>query len=88
MNTAGSTLLSPEEVAKVHQKAFRCAFDYLNAHYPPEDSPEWWEKAAKELTEASVSQGEGDLAVQLLAGVYAYIDNERERRKQLLEAMV
>ena len=26
--------MTPEEYAKVHQKAFRCAFDFLNQHFP------------------------------------------------------
>ena len=74
-------ILTPEEYAKMHRDSFRCAFDFLNSHFPPEDDLVWWEQAAKDVGEASVSQGENKLAVCLLAGVYDYIDYEFKKRR-------
>ena len=74
--------MTPEEYAKMHQKAFRCAFDYLNQHFPPGQNPEWWEQAAKDLSAFSISAGETTLVIELLSGVYDYLEYEwKERRK-------
>ena len=73
--------MTPEEYARVHQKAFRCAFDYLKEHFPPEDDDEWWAKAAKELQVYSVGAGENRLVQELLCAVYEYLDDERKKRK-------
>ena len=73
---------SPAEYARLHQKAFRAAFDYLTAHFPPGKDIEWWEQAARDLSAASVHCGEYRLAVGLLAAVYDYLDDEfKDRRK-------
>lgn len=70
----------PEEFARMHQRSFRTAFDFLASHFPPGDTPEWWEQAAKDVAEASISMAENKLAVGLLAGVYDYLDYEYKRR--------
>lgn len=75
--------VSPEENAKMHREAFRCAFDFLTSHFPPGLEPEWWEQAAKDLSEASVLHGEGTLVNGLLIGVYDYLEEERKRRAKL-----
>lgn len=74
--------LSPAEYAKMHQKSFRVAFDYLSAHFPPGTDEEWWSKAAQDLSDAGASAGENKLAVELLVGVYSYLAYEMERRKE------
>ena len=66
--------LTPEEYFKQHQKGFRAAFDYLNAHFPPEDDPEWWAQAAKDASDATVAIGETRISVCLIAGVYDYLE--------------
>ena len=72
--------MTPEKYAAMHQKAFRTAFDYLNAHFPPGSDPDWWDKAAKELSAASVQAGENILVLELLNAVYNYLESERKRR--------
>lgn len=80
-------VLTPEGYVDRHKKAFRCAFDYLNAHFPPESEPEWWERAAKDVSEASISNGENKLVTGLLLGVYDYLEDEwKLRRKENGEA--
>jgi len=74
--------MTPDQYAEMHRKAFRCAFDYLNGHFPPETDDAWWENAAKELSDASVAAGENDLVLELLNAVFTYIGKEYERRKQ------
>ena len=79
-NVGGPT--TPEAYYAMHQKAFRCAFDFLNAHFPPEDDPEWWLQAAKDVETASLTCEDMRLSNKLLAGVYDYLDEIlKERRK-------
>lgn len=72
--------MTPEEYAKKHKTAFRVAFDFLNAHFPPGPDPEWWEHAAKDLSEAGTLNCDNELAMELLVGVYNYIETEWKRR--------
>jgi hypothetical protein len=73
--------LSPEDYAKRHQKAFRVAFDFLNAHFPPEDDKDWWEKTAMEASEVYALGGYDFLQMELLVGVCNYLEYEDEKRK-------
>ena len=66
--------MTPEEYAKAHQKAVRCAFDFLTNHFPPGQDSEWWKQAAKDLSSFSVAAGENRLAIELLSGVYDYLE--------------
>ena len=82
MEKSADQILNPEAYARRHKEAFRCAFDFLNAHFPPENTPEWWQQAVQDITDASVSQGENKLAVELLTGVFNYLDDERRIRRE------
>ena len=73
--------MSPEEYAVMHQKAFRTAFDFLNSHFPPGTEPDWWDQAAKDVSAASISAGENTLVIELLNGVYEYLNKEWKARK-------
>lgn len=76
-------MMTPEEYARRHQKAFRAAFDFLNAHFPPADEPEWWDQAAKDCSAASIKNGEDRLTIGLLVGVMEYLESEiKQRRKE------
>lgn len=72
--------MTPEEYAKLHQKAFRCAFDFLNEHFPPQDDDEWWLKTAKECSAASVAFGENALVMEMLTAIMNYLGIEHKRR--------
>lgn len=74
--------MTPEQYAKAHQKAFRTAFDFLSAHFPPENNQEWWVQAAKDSSAASLSTGEDPLAMELLLGVMNYLGIEYKRRQE------
>lgn len=74
---------SPEEYAKLHQRSFRVAFDFLTSHFPPGQDPDWWLQAAKDVSAASITAGENVLVIELLTGVYKYLEYEyRVRRCQ------
>lgn len=73
--------MTPAEYAKQHQKAFRTAFDFLNAHFPPENDLVWWEKLAKDCSDASVEAGENKLVIGLLIAVTDYLEEVRKERK-------
>lgn len=72
--------MKPEECYAMHQRAFRCAFDFLNAHFPPGMEPEWWTQASEEIAKAADEQPGNQLAVFLLMGVWDYLNDEYKRR--------
>lgn len=74
--------MTPEEYATLHKKAFRCAFDFLNEHFPPSDDSEWWLKTAKDCSAASYAFGEEPVIIWLLDGVMNYLNEEYKRRYQ------
>ena len=73
--------MTPEEYARMHQKAFRTAFDYLNTHFPPGTDDEWWLQSATELSKASVEAGENKLVIELLNAVHTYLGDEYHKRR-------
>lgn len=73
--------MSNEEIVRMHQKAFRCAYDYLQQHYPPGNTPEWWGEAAKDLSDFGIAAGETHLAVELLLGVFNYLESVWKERR-------
>ena len=73
--------MTPEEYAKLHQKAFRCAFDFLNEHFPPQDDEAWWLKTAQECSAASVAFGETPIVLELLTAIMNYLGIEYQKRR-------
>lgn len=74
--------MTPEEYVKQHKEAFRCAFDFLNTHFPPGEVPAWWDQTAKDCSNASVSAGESEIVLELLNGVMNYLGTEYKRRTE------
>lgn len=72
--------MTPEQYYASHQNAFRIAFNFLNAHFPPGEEPEWWEQASNDMLEASKSTGQ--LGILLLIAVFDYLNDEYKRRTQ------
>ena len=81
MESNENRIMSPEEYVHLHQKAFRCAFDFLNNHFPPGETDEWWIKAAQDCSAASLAFGETTIVNELLVAVMNYLGKEYERRK-------
>jgi hypothetical protein len=74
--------LSPEDYAKLHQRSFRVAFDFLAKHFPPGMEPGWWEQSANDLVAARAQiPNDGGLLAELLLGVYNYLNEEYKRRR-------
>lgn len=73
--------MTPEEYAKIHQKAFRCAFDFLNEHFPPGDTDEWWLKTAQDCSAASIAFGETPIVNELLVAVTSYLSKIYHERR-------
>lgn len=74
--------LTPEQYASQHKQAFRIAFDFLNEHFPPVNDDGWWKKTADDVTLIGNEFGENRSLVCLMSGVYEYLSEENERRKQ------
>ena len=72
--------MTPEQYYAKHQRAFRCAFDFLNAHFPPVQDPGWWLKASEDIKAADDNEHGNQLATLLLIGVWDYLDSELKRR--------
>lgn len=73
---------TPQAYAERHKKAFREAFDFLNAHFPPMHDADWWEGTTKDAEIASIRCEENKLAVCLLAAVWDYLDHESKLRRE------
>lgn len=56
------------------KRAFRIAFDFLNAHLPVEGGEEYWLKTAEDLGEACRAADSDPLAVDLLAAGYGFLE--------------
>lgn len=81
MTESSQTQLSPEQYLARQKAAFRVAFDYLTAHFPPEEDDGWWENAAKDAEYATaVTAKHDELTMELILGVYNYLEKEWERR--------
>jgi len=74
-------ILTTEEYAQRHQKAFRTAFNFLNSHFPPGDGDEWWLQITKDASDESVLHGENKLIIGLLVAVVDYIEDEWKKRR-------
>ena len=72
-------ILEPEEYISRHKKAFRTAFDYLNAHFPPVVNDEYWIQGAQDAGQAS--DPENPLLEELLCAIYAYLEKEYKIRR-------
>ncbi len=81
-NEKSGKILTPEAYAKRHTGAFRCAFDFLNQHFPPEPTVEWWDPIGEEISKARESQEDNMLAVSLLIAVSEYIEDEWKIRRR------
>ena len=56
-----------ERDQRIHKTAFRVAFDFLQAHYPPENTEEYWLKTVKELGIISSQNINNELCQRLLS---------------------
>ena len=77
-----SVTLTPQEYAARHKESFRTAFNFLNSHFPPVFSYEWFERASEDLSRASAECKENPLAIHLLLAVYYYLNVESKLRKE------
>lgn len=73
--------MSPEEIARMHQRSFRVAFDFLASHYPPLGTEEYWMNTSRDVGQASEKAGNNKLAIELLSGVLEYLSAEDKARK-------
>ena len=56
------------------KRAFRIAFDFLNAHLPVVGGEEYWLKTAEDVGEACRAADSDPLAVDLLAAGYGFLE--------------
>lgn len=80
MTRSMTKVLTPEEYAARHKQAFRVAFDFLNAHFPPEPDSTWWTRLSEECCEVYNAHPDNMLLVQLLAGILCYLEEESKLR--------
>lgn len=74
--------MTTQDYYQQHQRSFRCAFDFLNRHFPPGEEIEWWEQVTREASKASAEQKDNKLTMELLGGVMNYLEYEWKRRRQ------
>ena len=81
--TANGTpvILSASEYVTRHKQAFRTAFDYLNAHFPPEENEDWWMHAADQAALAIRNSDGNKLVENLVFAVFDYVEDECKKRR-------
>ena len=73
-----------EEAAKtkkLHQVAFREAFNFLEAYYPPRDDEEYWLKAANECGRVAAEHDGNPLIIPLMVTMMDYLGELWKERK-------
>ena len=73
----------PEEYAAYHKMVFRGIFNFLNAHFPPGDTLEWWEQFSKDTDAASDKLKGGKLVNGMLLAIADYLDEECKKRREV-----
>lgn len=75
-----------EEAAKtkkLHQAAFRAAFDFLEAFYPPRDDEEYWLKAANECGRIAAEHDGNPLIIPMMITMMDYLGEVWKERNGL-----
>lgn len=57
-----------------YKRAFRIAFDYLEQHLPPQNTPEWWIAAAQEISGIYNQANRNPFLQALLLAVYGELE--------------
>lgn len=75
-----------EEAAKtkkLHQAAFRAAFDFLEAYYPPRDDEEYWLKVAEECGSVADELYGNPLIIPMMITMMDYLGEVWKERRGL-----
>ena len=73
-----------EEAAKtkkLHQAAFRAAFDFLEQFYPPRDDEEYWIKAAETCGNVAYQHEGNPLIIPLMVTMMDYLGETWKERQ-------
>ena len=68
---------------KLHQAAFRAAFDFLEQFYPPRDDEEYWMKAAKECGRIAAEHDGNPLIIPMMITMMDYLGEVWKERHGL-----
>lgn len=82
MTRANNEIWKPEEYLAYHKLVFRIMFDFLNAHFPPQDDHEWWKNLSIATEEASRQAKGGKLTDGILLAICDYLEEEYKKRKE------
>ena len=61
---------------RMHRAAFRAAYDFLNTHYPPEDTEQYWLQTCADVGIVSAEHITNELCQELLTAVLLYLSNK------------
>lgn len=81
-SSENNEIWKPQEYAAYHRMVFRVAFDFLNAHFPPQYDPEWWKQVAIDTSAASDKVKGGTLINGILLAISDYLEEEWKKRKE------
>ena len=81
MTSNDNDIWKPEEYLTYHKLVFRVMFDFLNSHFPPQDSKEWWKQFAVDSEQASDQVKGGKLANGFLFAIGNYLEDEYKKRR-------
>lgn len=81
MTRSDNEIWKPEEYAAYHKMVFREMFNFLNAHFPPGDSPEWWLQFTKDMNMVNDKLKGGPMVYGMLTALSDYLDDEFKKRR-------
>lgn len=67
---------------ELHKKAFRVAFDFLSLHFPPHNTPEWWEMFHDDIALVYWLNKDNELCKQLLYAILNYSEIKAKEFKE------
>lgn len=74
LETARMTAEDMKRTEQERKAAFRVAFDFLEAHEPPQNTEAYWNKTCKDVGVVVDLNAGNELCMKLLAAVMDYLD--------------
>ena len=81
MTRNDNDIWKPEEYVAYHKMVFRGMFDFLNDHFPPGDTPEWWQQLSKDMDVVSDRLKGGKMVNGMLLAIADYLEEEFKKRR-------
>lgn len=65
-----------------HKTAFRVAFNFLDAHFPPVNTEDWWRQTCEDALYVEVQHDGNQLCKELLGEVISYLSEFAKKSEE------